>query len=247
MELCSPQALSDWLLHGVGPSIVRADQIVLQLLKGVKQIHSRNVAHRDLKPNNIFFTRGLSSVKIGDFGLARIPQCHLPESNTTACQSPTDCQTAPPQPAEALDLKPNTSGACGTRTYAAPEQLAGLQCTTRADMFSLGLIMFELLQPFQTAMERAIVLSAARQGQLPEAFVSRFPFHSSLVQQLLSPTPKARPSARQAIRSFRAFSKVLWTPCKSLKPVDETIFEHEEYLQRTDTPHFRLALAGHAE
>jgi serine/threonine protein kinase len=231
MELCSSQALSDWLLNGYRPSIVRAEQIVLQLLKGVKHIHSRNVAHRDMKPNNILFTRGLSSVKIGDFGLARIPHYHLPEiASMTQVQPPGDL------------LKSNSSGACGTSTYAAPEQLAGLQCTTRADMFSLGLIIFELLQPFQTAMERAISLSAARGGQLPDAFVSRFPFHSSLVQQMLSSNPRARPSARQAIRSFRAFSKVLWTPCRSLKPVSETIFEHEEYLEGMDSKNFKLAL-----
>mmetsp|Transcript_33381 Transcript_33381/g.72846 ORF Transcript_33381/g.72846 Transcript_33381/m.72846 type:complete len:554 (-) Transcript_33381:239-1900(-) len=236
MELCSPQALSDWLLNGFRPSLVRAEQILLQLLKGVKHIHSRNVAHRDLKPNNIFFNKGFSSVKIGDFGLARIPHCHLPESASET------------QPQHYEDfLEPSTSGSCGTRTYAAPEQLAGLQCTTRADIFSLGLIMFELLQPFQTAMERAIILSAARQGQLPPTFVSRFPFHSSLVQQMLSPKPTARPSARQAIRAFRAFSKVLWSPCISPKPVDDTIFEHEEYLQGTDSKNFKLALAGHAE
>lgn len=78
-------------------------------------------------------------VQVGDFGLA----CTL---HGGAC--------------------PVGAGQRGTSLYAAPEQQRG-QCHQRSDLFSLGLVLLELVSPFSTAMERVAVLNKVRGRQLP--------------------------------------------------------------------------------
>lgn len=79
-------------------------------------------------------------VQLGDFGLA----CTL--------QGAGSC--------------PLGTGQRGTGLYAAPEQLRG-QCHQKSDLFSLGLVLLELISPFATAMERVAVLTNARHRKLP--------------------------------------------------------------------------------
>ena len=65
----------------------------------------------------------------------------------------------------------------GTTTYASPEQLSSdtLQYSTKSDIFSLGVIFFELFFPFATGMERYEVIKNLRKGSLPDHFVRRWP------------------------------------------------------------------------
>ncbi|KAI9344843.1 hypothetical protein DFJ73DRAFT_960902, partial [Zopfochytrium polystomum] len=92
----------------------------------------------------------------------------------------------------------------GTMTYASPEQLApgrGLvPYTSRSDMYSFGILMFELLhEPFGTGMERAGVLRGLRYGVLPEEFVKRWPKEATIILWLMSSDPMKRPSARELL------------------------------------------------
>lgn len=71
----------------------------------------------------------------------------------------------------------------------------------QADMYSLGIVFFELWHPFGTAMERHIVLNDLKQkGELPLAWVSEFPEQASLLQRLMSPSPSDRPSATELLQ-----------------------------------------------
>ena len=97
--------------------------LIVQLCEGVQHAHMRQIIHRDLKPSNVLVTEvdGESCVKVIDFGIGR---CLNAEVSTTA-------------PGQLI----------GTPSYMSPEQ-AGLSdepLTTRSDVYSLGVIMFELL------------------------------------------------------------------------------------------------------
>lgn len=70
----------------------------------------------------------------------------------------------------------------------------------QADMYSLGVVFFELWHPFQTAMERHHILSDLKQkGELPSAWVAEFPEQASLLRHLMSPSPSDRPSANELL------------------------------------------------
>jgi len=92
----------------------------VQVLRGLAHVHARHVVHCDLKPGNLFFARGSSVVKTGDFGLARR------SASAARAEGRFDC--------------------VGTPTYAAPEQQRG-EVTCASDMFSVGIILYEVRTP----------------------------------------------------------------------------------------------------
>ncbi|KAG0100071.1 Eukaryotic translation initiation factor 2-alpha kinase [Podila epicladia] len=98
--------------------------------------------------------------------------------------------------------------AVGTVTYASPEQLArpNLGYDQKADIYSLGIIFFELYHPFSTLMERHAVLRTLRNGELPPDFVSRWPKEAAFVLWLMAEDPRMRPSANE-ILEFELFRK----------------------------------------
>jgi tetratricopeptide (TPR) repeat protein/TolB-like protein len=96
-----------------------------QLAEGVAAAHAQGVVHRDLKPSNIVLTAG-GRVKILDFGIARVGA-----AGATPAPAPGSGDTW-------------THGFVGTPRYAAPEQLAGGEVDARADVFSIGAVLYEL-------------------------------------------------------------------------------------------------------
>lgn len=98
-------------------------QIVMQVADALDYAHKLGVVHRDIKPANIMYNDGEDSIKVTDFGIARI----------------TDTS------------KTKTGVVLGTPSYMSPEQFSGKRVDGRSDLFSLGVTMFELLtgkQPF---------------------------------------------------------------------------------------------------
>jgi serine/threonine protein kinase len=72
----------------------------------------------------------------------------------------------------------------------------------QADMYSLGVVFFELWHPFGTAMERHVVLSDLKQkAKFPPSWVAEFPEQESLLRQLMSPGPSDRPSATELLQN----------------------------------------------
>src|SRR5438067_961108 len=91
--------------------------IAVQLCEGLAAAHAAGVIHRDLKPDNVMIERGTQRAVIMDFGIARGGE----------------------------DASVTQVGAIvGTPRYMAPEQLAGRDIDARADVFSLGVMLFEL-------------------------------------------------------------------------------------------------------
>merc|ERR1712130_644415 len=132
-----------------------------QLVDGVVHIHDQSLIHRDLKPKNIFITTS-NVIKIGDFGLAKSAKeniVHTRMGGTSHRDNTMQIVTRSSSPSKSSY---HTSGV-GTFFYASPEQYEGSTYDEKADIFSLGIILFELLHPFGSGHERALTLNDLRQ------------------------------------------------------------------------------------
>ncbi|CAG8514796.1 12224_t:CDS:10 [Acaulospora morrowiae] len=89
----------------------------------------------------------------------------------------------------------------GTITYASPEQLAKpvRPYNEKVDIYSLGIIFFELHYPFSTGHERIQVLKDLRNGILPDEFVQRFPKEAAFILWMVAEDPDQRPNAKQIL------------------------------------------------
>ncbi|GJJ75183.1 hypothetical protein EMPS_07541 [Entomortierella parvispora] len=156
--------------------------------------------------------------KIGDFGLVTDMEGGATldaesgsiQDSSVVPPSPGALSTASPTPMLRRHSSAVTTGsrssrtrttAVGTVTYASPEQLArpNLGYDQKADIYSLGIIFFELYHPFSTLMERHAVLKTLRHGELPTDFVSRWPKEAAFVLWLMAEDPRLRPSAREIL------------------------------------------------
>jgi tetratricopeptide (TPR) repeat protein len=126
MEIVEGESLKERLRAGALP-IERAIAITIAMLEGLDALHSAGVIHRDIKPGNVLLGRS-GEIKLGDFGLARAE----------------------------VDLEGVThSGTLlGTSEYISPEQALDKEVDARSDLYSLGIVMFEMLTgqiPFPSA------------------------------------------------------------------------------------------------
>ena len=159
-----------------------------QILEGLADIHRQGIFHRDLKPANIFVDSE-KKVKIGDFGLA---------TDRTTGENSLNSST---QRAAVKDADDLTAGV-GTPIYCSPEQLKGEKYDEKVDMFSLGIIFYEMLETFTTEMERRTSLDSLRHKQsVPEAFRQKYPNQADIIELLVKHLPSERPSARDLLNS----------------------------------------------
>ncbi len=113
------------------------------IAEGVAAAHGEGIIHRDLKPGNVFLTAD-GRVKVLDFGLAKIDEGPIEELETMT--------SPPPETAVGTML--------GTVEYMAPEQVRGEKLDERADLFSLGVVLYEMAtgkRPFEGATSGAIL------------------------------------------------------------------------------------------
>ena len=174
MQLCMKNSLKDWLrANDLQTRNGKTYEIWNQIIEAVHYVHLKGLIHRDLKPSNIFFSLD-GQIKIGDFGLvtdmAEIPVDPLTSSSSNSNSSTNigdfDFTT--------ISQKKHTQRV-GTSLYMSPEQSKGLPYNYKVDIFSLGLILFELLNFFSTETERYKVLENIRKHIFPTEFIDGFP------------------------------------------------------------------------
>jgi serine/threonine protein kinase/tetratricopeptide (TPR) repeat protein len=151
-ELLEGETLRRVLRHGPPPP-VSAVTWSLGIANGLAAAHSRNVVHRDLKPDNVFLTTD-NRVKILDFGLAKILETETADEDETA----------------ALSSDTAAGTLLGTMGYMAPEQLRGDPVDTRTDVFAFGCVLYEMLsgrRPFAGGSSADYVSAALRDDPAP--------------------------------------------------------------------------------
>ena len=191
MQLVEGKPLSELISKG-GMPLERIFEIATPLADAMAAAHEKGVVHRDLKPSNIMVTDE-GRVKILDFGLAKLRgETATPE----ASQLPTEALTG-----EGRIL--------GTMPYMSPEQLEGKEVDRRSDIFSLGVVLYEMAtgeRPFQGDSSISLITSIMR-DKPPEVDSLRrdLPHHlGRVIRRCLQKKPENRyQAARDVLNELR--------------------------------------------
>jgi serine/threonine protein kinase len=110
------------------PEIIRTG---IQIARALDEAHSKGITHRDIKPQNIIVTSN-AEAKVLDFGLAKLSSLPAPDATLT------------PNSELATKVKTNPGVVMGTINYMSPEQAMGRDVDLRTDIFSLGVVLYEM-------------------------------------------------------------------------------------------------------
>jgi len=141
MELLNGEDLSNYCLKGNLLPVKRVLGIISSVAEALSYAHSQGVVHRDIKPANIILLIN-DQVKVADFGIARV-----------------------------MDISETQTGVVfGTPAYMSPEQIAGKKVDGRSDLFSLGVVFYELLtgeKPFKGDSITEVMYAIAKASYTP--------------------------------------------------------------------------------
>lgn len=188
MEMLTGETVAE-LLRLAGPlSPKRAIELLIQVVDLLTEVHTEGLVHRDLKPSNVFLHRenGAETVKVVDFGLAKaIDQSLNPEKLTS------------------------TGELLGTPAYMSPERLRNKPYDGKADIYSLGIMLYEMLSgevPFVSAEGDKMAVAMMQISEAPKplrAVRPDIPLEvEDIVSRLLQKRPEDRPSAKETLDCF---------------------------------------------
>ncbi len=185
MEYIQGRTLADILREGpLAPA--EALRYAIQISDGIGRAHRKGIIHRDLKPANIMIGSD-DLVKILDFGLAKV------------WESPAPHPAAEPEQTQTLRLEPVTQPGqvAGTPAYMSPEQAFGRPLDARSDVFSFGVLLYEMLggrRPFLGKSSLEIMMDIVKAQPEPLAKVAPAvpPSIARIVDRCLMKDPDAR-------------------------------------------------------
>ena len=143
MEWLEGRVLSEVIQHRA-LDLPRAVRLATQIAEGLEAAHRANVVHRDVKPQNIMVLEAGDDIKLMDFGIAR-----LRDSGTSLTRAGT---------------------MMGTPDYMAPEQIEGQDITEKTDMYSFGIVLYEMLTgmvPFRASTQAAVLTKQLQEQPVP--------------------------------------------------------------------------------
>lgn len=177
MECVEGHTLAHYLNHEVRFTDADVASIAAQLLDALAHAHESGVWHRDIKPSNLIVTR-TGRVKIADFGIAR-----LETSNLTAANS-----------------------VMGTPMFMAPEQFLGQGVDHRADLYALGVVLYQLVagRPPFVGTPEALMYQVVHQAPVPPSQLQAMGLSARfdpMIVQALAKQAAQRPASAAAMRA----------------------------------------------
>lgn len=217
MELLEGRTLREILAKDAPLETARAVSMMLQVSAAVAAAHEAGIIHRDLKPANIFVTQNAdvpAVVKVLDFGIAKLAAETLEDED--------------PMTLTQLGVM------IGTPRYMSPEQCSGLDLTPAADVYSLGVILYEMLTgmvPFSGPTPLAIAMKHASDApRPPREIVAAIPEDlERLILHALEKLPADRPANAAAFRA------------ELLDTVERLGLEHHALITAPDLEALRVA------
>jgi eukaryotic-like serine/threonine-protein kinase len=182
MELLKGHTLREIVAKEAPLETARAISIILQASAAVAAAHEAGIIHRDLKPSNILITKSADApavVKVLDFGIAKLASGLLDDEDASAVTLP--------------------GTRMGTPRYMSPEQHEGRDFTPAADVYSLGVILYEMLTgmaPFTgTSVVEIAMKHANDEPRAPREIVAAIPENvERVVLHALEKSPEMRPA-----------------------------------------------------
>jgi serine/threonine protein kinase len=198
MELVQGESLAKRLAEGRFPTLPEALEIASQVADALAAAHAAGVVHRDIKPANILLTR-TGQVKVSDFGVAKAV-------------------------GESTELT-RTGTVVGSPAYMAPEQIQGAPVDGRADLFSLGVVLYEMLlrrRPFPADTVTTLIYQVLHQDPFEDGQTLRVlgPDLAGVLRHALAKQPLSRVAdAATFARSLRSLApRPLQTPPPLVAP-----------------------------
>lgn len=205
MEYVEGRSLKDQIIESTPRSHADCIHLVLQVARALEAIHSHNILHRDVKPHNVLVTSDMQA-KLTDFGIVKMPESRLT----------------------------NPASLLGTPAYMSPEALRSENVDSRADLFSLGVLAYELSLgrlPFKAeALGQVALAVVSQRPDEPRKIDRSFPrsFQRILGKMMKKSVQDRYQSATDLISDLEAFLAGAYVPQRGiLKHFREDILARE--------------------
>ena len=199
MEYVEGMTLRERMANG-RISVNDALEIAAQIASALSSAHAAGIVHRDIKPENVMLRRD-GYVKVLDFGLAKLAGTRSgPVSNEAETRT--------------IELKTSPGVLMGTVGYMSPEQARGLQVDASTDVWSLGVVLYELVtgrKPFEGATPTDVIISIAEREPdgLAKSVPEAIPLQQIVTKALAKERKERYPTAEEMLVDLKRLKREL--------------------------------------